>query len=289
MVEFGSDMTKYIDQAMRHVSGRFMRTAIPSEAVHHNSYSTYNGNQAGIGNHVWTLRWPYCLDAGEPYDIRTDTNSMFYYLWRKYVTEYDECTTRWVYHENILLCRYAEILLRRAECLNELNRTNEAIQYVDMVRRRAGHIQLSNPACKTPHSTQAEMRDLIRNEMYVELGGEDSMFYNELRWEVWYDLKYRDTTCKVGAMNTNGLMEIWGTLKYNNVSVGEHMKIYYPGKEREMNPNLTQNPGLIKIRLVSDKIEPQQNFGPCWGFQSHIEMPLGYCNRCYTDWLILRS
>lgn len=248
MVEFGSDMTKYIDQGnearIRQVyenrDPRLMQSIITP-------YSTYNGNQAGIGNHVWTLRWPYCLDAGEPYDIRTDTNSMFYYLWRKYVTEYDECTTRWVYHENILLCRYAEILLRRAECLNELNRTNEAIQYVDMVRRRAGHIQLSNPACKTPHSTQAEMRDLIRNEMYVELGGEDSMFYNELRWGTWYDLKYRDTTCgQVGAMNTNGLMEIWGTLKYNNVSVGEHMKIWpIPAKEREMNPNLTQNPGWV--------------------------------------------
>jgi hypothetical protein len=91
------------------------------------------------------------------------------------------------------------------------------------------------------------MRGLIRNEMYVELGGEDSMYYNELRWGTWYDLKYRDTTCgQVGAMNTNGLMEIWGTLKYNNVSVGEHMKIWpIPAKEREMNPDLTQNPGWI--------------------------------------------
>ena len=40
-------------------------------------YSTYDGNQAGVGNHTWTLRWPYILDAGEPYDIRTDTNSKF--------------------------------------------------------------------------------------------------------------------------------------------------------------------------------------------------------------------
>jgi hypothetical protein len=145
----------------------------------------------------------------------------------------------------MILCRYAEILLRRAECLNELDRTGEAAVIVDMVRRRAGHIQLSDPACKTLHGTQAEMRDLIRNEMYVELGGEDSMYYNELRWGTWYDLKYRDHTCgQVGAMNTNGLMEIWGALKYNHVAVGEQMKIWpVPAKEREMNPNLAQNPG----------------------------------------------
>ncbi|MDR1722853.1 MAG: RagB/SusD family nutrient uptake outer membrane protein [Tannerella sp.] len=246
MVEFGSDMTKYIDQGnearIREVyerrDPRLMQAIITP-------YSTYDGNEAGIGNHTWTLRWPYCLDAGEPYDIRTDTNSMFYYLWRKYVTENDECTTRWVYSENIILCRYAEILLRRAECLNELGRTSEAITFIDMVRHRAGHIQLSDPACKTAHGTQAELRELIRNEMYVELGGEDVMYYNELRWGTWYDLKYRDNTCgQVGDMNTNGLMEIWGILKYNHVSVGEHIKIWpIPAKEREMNPNLVQNPG----------------------------------------------
>jgi starch-binding outer membrane protein, SusD/RagB family len=246
MVEFGSDMTKYIDQGnearIRKVyenrDPRLMQTIITP-------YSIYNGNQSGVGNHAWTLRWPYCLDAGEPYDIRTDTNSMFYYLWRKYVTENDECTTRWVYPENIILCRYAEILLRRAECLNELGKTSDAVPFVDMVRHRAGHIQLSDAACKTAHSSQAEMRELIRNEMYVELGGEDSMYYNELRWGTWYDLKYRDNTCgQVGALNSNGLMEIWGDLKYNHVSVGEQMKIWpIPAKEREMNSTLTQNPG----------------------------------------------
>ncbi|MDR3250681.1 MAG: RagB/SusD family nutrient uptake outer membrane protein [Tannerella sp.] len=245
MVEFGSDMTLYVDQGnearIRKVyenrDPRLMQAIITP-------YSTYEGNEAGIGNHTWTLRWPYCLDAGEPYDIRTDTNSMFYYLWRKYVTENDECTTRWVYSENIIICRFAEILLRRAECLNELGRTSEAAQIVDMVRHRAGHIQLGDPACKTAHGTQAEMRDLIRNEMYVELGGEDVMYYNELRWGTWHDLKYRDNTCgQVGAMNTNGLMEIWGSLKYNHISVGEHLKIWpIPAKEREMNPDLTQNP-----------------------------------------------
>lgn len=245
MVEYGSDFTQYIDQGneerIRQVyerrDPRLMQAIITP-------YSTYDGNQAGIGNHTWTLRWPYVLDAGEPFDIRTDTNSKFYYLWRKYVAENDEATTRWVYPQNIILLRYAEVLLRRAECLNELSRTSEAVELVDLVRGRAGHIQLSNPDCLTPHGTQNEMRELIRNEMYVELGGEDSMYFNELRWGTWYDLKYRDNTLgQVGTLNTNGLMEIWGTLMYNHVSVGEQIKIWpIPAKEREMNPNLTQNP-----------------------------------------------
>jgi hypothetical protein len=245
MVEFGSDFSRYLDQGneerIREVyenrDPRLQQTIITP-------YATFDGNQAGIGNYTWTLRWPYVLDAGEPFDIRTDTNSKLYYLWRKYVAENDEATTRWVYPQNIILLRYAEVLLRRAESLNELGRTSEAIQLVDMVRHRAGHILLSDPNCKTPHSSQEEMRELIRNEMYVELGGEDSMYYNELRWDTWYDLKYRDNTLgKTGDINTNGLMEIWGTLMYNHLSVGEQMKIWpIPAKEREMNPNLTQNP-----------------------------------------------
>ena len=199
-----------------------------------------------MGNNTWTLRWPYILDAGEPYDIRTDTNSKFYYLWRKYVTENDECTTRWVYSEDIILCRYAEILLRRAECLNELGRTSEAVAFVNRVRQRVGHVLLNDQAYPAAIvSGQEDMRQRIRKEFYVELGGEDSMFFNELRWGTWYDRKFKDhSSGQVGELNTNGLMQIWGETTYKHLSVGEQIKIWpIPAKEREMNSNLTQNPG----------------------------------------------
>ena len=89
------------------------------------------------------------------------------------------------------------------------------------------------------------MRERIRCEYYYELGGEDSMFYNEIRWDTWYDRKFRDhSSGKVGEMNSNGIMQVWGETTYKHVSVGEHMKVWpIPAKEREMNPNLTQNPG----------------------------------------------
>lgn len=81
MVSYGADMSKYLDQgnearirqAYEDRDPRLMQSIITP-------YSTYDGNQAGVGNHTWTLRWPYILDAGEPYDIRTDTNSKFYYI-----------------------------------------------------------------------------------------------------------------------------------------------------------------------------------------------------------------
>ena len=247
MVSYGADMSTYLDQgnearirqAYEDRDPRLMQSIITP-------YSTYDGNQAGVGNHTWTLRWPYILDAGEPYDIRTDTNSKFYYLWRKYVTENDECTTRWVYSEDIILCRYAEILLRRAECLNELGRTSEAVAFVNRIRQRVGHVLLNDQAYPaTIVSGQEDMRQRIRKEFYVELGGEDSMFFNELRWGTWYDRKFKDhSSGQVGELNTNGLMQIWGETTYKHLSVGEQIKIWpIPAKEREMNSNLTQNPG----------------------------------------------
>ncbi len=251
MVEFGSDFTKYLDQgnearirkAYEDRDPRLMMAVITP-------YSTFNGNQSGIGNHVWTLRWPYCLDAGEPYDIRTDTNSMFYYLWRKYVPEYDECTTRWVYEQNIYIFRYAEVLLHRAECEAQLGNLAEARTCIDQVRKRAGHILLSDPACKTAQTTKEDLINLARNEMYVELGGEDSMYYNELRWGTWHDAKYYNSTLRAQNMpyksQGNGLMEMWGTTKYTHVSVGTYCATWpIPQKEREMNPDLTQNDGYI--------------------------------------------
>lgn len=248
MQEYGADMSKYLDKgneariraAYEHRDPRLMQEIITP-------YSTYYGYESGVGAHIWTLRWPYILDAGAPYDIRTDTNSKVYYLWRKYVTEGEECTTRWVYPEDIILWRYAEVLLRRAECLNELGRTDEAITYVNMVRKRCGHVLLNDPDYPaTAVKGQDDMRERIRYEFYAELGGEDSMFFNELRWGTWYDLKFRDhSSGLVGDINSNGLMQVWGETTYKNQSVGEHLKNGWPipAKEMEMNSNLTQTTG----------------------------------------------
>lgn len=244
----GADMSKYIDNGNEARIKKAYDDRDPRlKMAIITPYSEYDGNEDGVGNHTWVLRWPYILDAGAPYDIRTDTNAYYYYLWRKYVTENDECTTRWVYPMDIILCRYAEILLRRAECLNELGRTNEAIDLVNMVRKRAGHVLLNDPAYPaTAVQGLDDMRERIRTEYYVELGGEDSMFANELRWGTWQDRKFRDHSSGKtdAAMNTNGLMQMWGTVTYYNVSVGDKMNVWpIPAKEREMNPSLTQNPG----------------------------------------------
>ena len=207
-------------------------------------YSTYLGTTGGV-EHTHTLVWPYRSDTREPWDLRTDTNSMFYYLWRKYVPVGNECTTRWVYEQDIILMRYAEVLLRRAECLNELGRTDEAVAVVNQVRTRAGHIALDSAGYPgTAVGGQDDLRERIRNEFYWELGGEDSMYFNELRWGTWLDRKFRDGTYPGAPMNSNGLMQVWGTTTYRWQCNGSYVRYWpIPAKEREMNPALTQNEG----------------------------------------------
>ncbi len=208
MTAYGADMSKYephknenrIKAAYDNRDPRLKMSVITP-------YSEYYGGIAGVP-YTFTLRWPYRSDGASSRDIRTDTNSMFYYLWRKYVPEGIENTIRWVYEEDLILCRYAEILLRRAECLNELNRTDEAVEMVNAVRSRAKHILLNTNEF-TQVKGQEDMRERIRNEFYWELAGEDSMYYNELRWGTWLDKKFRDhSSGQNGEMNTNGLMQI---------------------------------------------------------------------------------
>ena len=246
MENYGADMSRYLPsgneaRVKKAYSSRDPRLKMSVITP----YAEYKGASAGM-EHIYTLRWPYRgSDSAEPFDIRTDTNDKFYYLWRKYVPEGNECTTRWVYDEDIILCRYAEVLLRQAECLNELGRTDDAVRIVNMVRQRAGQPGLNDPMYPaTKVNGQDDMRERVRNEFYWELGGEDSMYFNELRWGTWLDRKFRDQTSEGNAMNTNGLMQIWGETTYTWECLGDYVTAWaIPAKEREMNPNLEQNPG----------------------------------------------
>ncbi len=127
MTSYGSDMSKYEKYTNEsRIKAAYDKRDPRLKMAVITPYSTYYGGISGNA-YTFTLRWPYRADTKEPRDIRTDTNSMFYYLWRKYVPEGLENTIRWVYEQDNILCRYAEILLRRAECENELGNTEEAV------------------------------------------------------------------------------------------------------------------------------------------------------------------
>lgn len=236
MADYGADMSKYlpegnearIREAYEDRDPRLMLSVITP-------YSTYLGSSGGT-EYIYTLRWPYRgFDGREPFDIRTDTNNYFYYLWRKFVPEGNEWPYRDSYDLDINLIRYGQVLLGYAEALNEMGETEMAVEQINKLRSRCG-AQLLNSNEHTTVKDQADMRERIRNEYYWELGGENQMYWNELRWKTWKEKKFRN--------NKNGLMQMWGTTTYTWYWIGEQAWNWpIPAAEREKNPNLSQNTG----------------------------------------------
>ncbi|HSW68257.1 MAG TPA: RagB/SusD family nutrient uptake outer membrane protein [Bacteroidales bacterium] len=110
---------------------------------------------------------------------------------------------------NYVFMRYAEVLLMTAEALNELGRSDEALEPLNRIRKRARESYIhdtdlpgygSIPENLLPEITttnQSQLREIIRNERRVELGFEFHRFYDLMR----YGREYAQH--RLGAMGFN--------------------------------------------------------------------------------------
>lgn len=95
---------------------------------------------------------------------------------------------------NYTYMRYSEVLLMKAEALNELNRGTEALVPLNLVRKRARESYLFDDALPgfgvvptdllpdVTSTNQATLRNAIRHERRVELGFEFHRFYDLMRY-----------------------------------------------------------------------------------------------------------
>lgn len=82
------------------------------------------------------------------------------------------------------LIRYAEILLIKAEALNELNKISEAYAPIGEIRKRAGIILGTDGNYGMQADTTCEnMRSFIQNERRIELFNEDKRWDDVRRWK----------------------------------------------------------------------------------------------------------
>ena len=237
MSDYGADFSKYLDQGnearikavYENRDPRLMQTYITP-------YSEYLGSPDGI-EYIYTLRWPFIQnDISAPFDLRSDTAKYFYYLVRKFVSEGNELLYREYSPIDVPVIRYADVLLSLAEALNEQGKTNEAIPYVNMVRKRAG-VALLNSNSYTMVAGQDDLRNRIRREKRWELACEGTLYFDELRWDTWYDSKMFE-----GA----GLKQCWGETSVSWTRNGDYYtKWPIPATERQLNTALTQNEGWI--------------------------------------------
>jgi len=139
---------------------------------------------------------------------------------RKYLQPVSEVTQKSDGGINYTNIRYAEVLLWEAEALAELGQTSQALVPLEEVRARA-RAQAADPSTTLPAVTttdQAQLIDIIRHERRVELGFEMHRFFDLVRWGI-------------AAQKIPGFV------------VGKNEVFPIPQTERDLNPNLSQNPG----------------------------------------------
>lgn len=119
---------------------------------------------------------------------------------------------------NFVVYRFADVLLKKAEALNEMGRTGEAETPINIVRKRAGLSGLSD-------LSQDQMREAIIHERRMELAFEGHRWFDLIRiGDGSYAL---DFLRGIGKTNVNANRLIFPI----------------PQTEMDANPLMTQNPG----------------------------------------------
>ncbi|HYG18446.1 MAG TPA: RagB/SusD family nutrient uptake outer membrane protein [Ohtaekwangia sp.] len=114
--------------------------------------------------------------------------------------------------------RYADVLLMKAEALNELGRTDEAEAPLNEVRERAGLDAIEG-------LDQNDFREAVLHERRMELAFEGHRWFDLIRVDNGeYGLAFLHSIGKTNASE-------------------KHLLFPIPQAERDVNPNLTQNPG----------------------------------------------
>ena len=198
-------------------------------------YAEYKGGASGK-ELTYVMRYPYRNWEHPVYDVRGSQTTQMLYMIRKFVAVGRESTNIQFNPVDAPIFQYADILLSLAEAVNEQGRVDDAMGYVNKVRKRAG-VQLLGTNEFTQVSTKEQMTERIRKEKKWELACEEQLYYEELRWETWKKDKFS---------TDNGLHNVWGDPIYTYSWGGEeYWKWPVPSSECEKNGNLKQNAGWL--------------------------------------------
>ncbi|HYF67979.1 MAG TPA: RagB/SusD family nutrient uptake outer membrane protein [Ohtaekwangia sp.] len=102
--------------------------------------------------------------------------------WRKYTMIYKVPSEDQRSGINFRVIRYAEVLLMLAECENELDNGDEAIDLLNEIRDRASVMMPHYPTDEYPCLSQAQIFEAIVHEKRIELSGEQIRNRDILRW-----------------------------------------------------------------------------------------------------------
>jgi len=143
---------------------------------------------------------------------------------------------------NLILIRYADILLMYAEAKNELGVMDQTVwdQTIKLIRQRAGFTDVNATDFKATW-TQSELRKIIRNERRSELALEGTRIFDIRRWKTAetvlntypHGAKYGEATIDNGYIR----------LDKRSFNPNRDYLFAVPQAQKDLDPNLGQNPG----------------------------------------------
>jgi len=167
----------------------------------------YKGDTTTVYGQTWAQRY-----GG-------DTTTKFFKKYGEYYTGSRD--QDWDAQLNYKVLRYADVLLMKAEALNEGGSPSAAAPYVNQVRARVGVVPVATTL------NQAAMRAVILKERLLEFG---------LEGQRWLDLGRQNLFADLTTLKSHDA-------DFNNFVAGKSEVLPITQAERNLNPNLPQNPG----------------------------------------------
>lgn len=208
-----------------------------------NAAQPYNNRDPRLAWTVWYENTPYITE----FQSRTGQTGIKYL--QQYANENGHNTVKYIIGKldltagdspgNMILIRFADVLLLYAETLIELNRMTDAAVYINKVRQRPSVAMptletLQTVRGETIIADQGKMRKFLQAERSRELAFEwGHVYMDQIRWDVF----------------ATEIVAYWTANKYGgtNPALGSFNKNHYfwpiPAEERNRNPNLSQNLG----------------------------------------------
>ena len=141
---------------------------------------------------------------------------------------------------NLILIRYAEVLLTAAEARIELNvETEKALQYINEIRQRPD----VNMPVLSGITSQSDLREAVRHERMVELGLEGNRFFDTRRWKISENVCNMDRIVGMRYVDKDSGELVTITNDYKKKFTSRDYLWPIPYNERQLNKNLTQNDG----------------------------------------------
>ena len=176
----------------------------------------------------------------DEYESGNGNNSLTGYYMKKY---YDPSYTgSFESGLNLILIRYADILLMYAEAENELGKMDESVwnETIKPIRARAGFSDSNALDYKTGW-TQLDLRKIIRNERRCELALEGTRIFDIRRWKTaQYVLNGYPHGAKYGSPDIDN-----GYIRLDKRSFNPNRDYLFavPQAQKDLDSNLGQNPG----------------------------------------------